>query len=207
MLCHVIFCDSVTYNVKGDKMRKKRYFQKLYKFDEESNSYLIDVALDNYDDVYDDWDASPFKRRDIEDEFNDFVVNSSEDIPFNFNILIVLYLPISKKDEQKEATLISAYRNHYAYALERMNKVKSNLYKKTSSYLFLSIFLLTIAYFFFRGDGNLVSSVLHEGIFIGGWVFLWEFFTSIFIIRREMQDEYKLYKRLYSSEIKFVYHD
>jgi len=186
-------------------MRKKRYFQKLYKFNEASNTYSIEVSLDNYDDVYDDWDASPFKKRDIEVEFNDFVVNSSQDIPLNYDISIVLYLPEAKKDEQKEITLISAYRNYYAYALDRLNKKITILYKKTISYLLLSIFMLGIGYFFFRGTRTIVSNILHEGIFIGGWVFLWEFFTSIFITRRELQEEYKIFKRLYRADILFIY--
>ena len=59
-------------------MRKKRYFQNLYNFEVESNKYLIKVSLRDYNDIYDDWDPSPFKRRDIEDEFNDFVFNSSD---------------------------------------------------------------------------------------------------------------------------------
>ena len=186
-------------------MRKKRFFQKLYKLDETSKAYMIEVSLDTYDEIYDDWDPSPFKKRDIEDEFTDFVINASQDIPLNFGIIIVLYLPLSKKDNQKEATLISAYKNYYAYALERLNKTKSNLYKKILYYLLFSVFLLTIGSFFFREDQNLFINVLHEGVFIGGWVFLWEFFTNIFITRRELQEEYGLYKRLYQSDINFIY--
>ena len=186
-------------------MKKKKFFQKVYRFDETNKTYMIEVSLDNYDDVYDDWDPSPFKKRDIEDEFNDFVVNSSQDIPMNLSISIVLYLPISKKDKQKETALLSAYENYYAYALERQNKAKSNLYQKTTYYLILSILLLSIGYFFFKGENNIFFNVLHEGIFIGGWVFLWECFTTIFITSREFREEYKLYKRLYQSEIKFIY--
>jgi hypothetical protein len=188
-------------------MRKKRFFQKLYKLDETSSAYMIEVSLDTYDEIYDDWDPSPFKKRDIEDEFNDFVINASQDIPLNFEIIIVLYLPLPRKDSQKETTLISAYKNYYAYALERLNKTKSNLYKKIIYYLLFSVFLLSIGTFFFREDQNLFISVLHEGVFIGGWVFLWEFFTNIFITRRELQEEYRLYKRLYQSDIKFIYLD
>jgi hypothetical protein len=188
-------------------MRKKRYFQKLYRYDEEKNTYLIEVSLDSYDDVYDDWDASPFKKRDIEDEFNDFVVNSSQDIPFNFEISILLYLPAAKRDELKEQTLISAYKNYYAYALERLNKSINTLYKRILSYLMLSVFMLGLGYFFFRGAKSIVTSIIHEGIFIGGWVFLWEFFTNIFITRRELQEEYKTIKRLYKSEVIFIYTD
>jgi hypothetical protein len=186
---------------------RKKYFQKLYNFEESTNTYLIEVSLDNYDDVYDDWDPSPFKKRDIEDEFNDFIVNSSEDIPLNHNISIVLYLPISKKDEKKETTLISAYRNYYNYALVRLEKSQSNLNQKTIFYLLGSILLLSIGYFFFKDDQSVALNVLHEGVFIGGWVFLWEFFTNVFIKTRESNFQYKLYKRLYKSQITFIYNE
>ena len=56
---------------------KRGFFQKLYKFDKKSKTYLIEVSLDDYDDVFDDWDPSPFKKRDIEDEFSDFILDSS----------------------------------------------------------------------------------------------------------------------------------
>ena len=188
-------------------MPKKRYFQRLYKFEESSKTYIIEVSLDNYDDVYDDWDPSPFKKRDIEVEFNDFILNSSEDIPLKHSISIVLYLPVSKKDEIKETTLIAAYRNYYNYAIERLQKVQSSLNQKTASYLLLSILLLSIGSFFFKEDQGLGLKVLHEGVFIGGWVFLWEFFTNIFIKTREAHFKYKLYKRLHQSEIRFVYYE
>lgn len=188
----------------GDRVRKK-YFQELYKFDPSSKTYYIEVSLDNYDEVYDDWDPSPFKRRDIEEEFNDFIVDSSEDIPFNFNIGIILYLPEAVKDPKKEIALLSAYKNFYSYILERLNKDILNLHKKTISYLGLSILLLSIGYFYSTDNENLFLKVLHEGVFVGGWVFLWEFFTNIFMTTRELYNEHKLYKRLYHAEIKFVY--
>jgi len=186
-------------------MRKKSYFHKLYNFEQESNTYFIEVSLDDYDDVYDDWDPSPFKKRDIEDEFNDFIVDSSEDIPFSFKVGIVLYLPKSKMDTQKETTLISAYKNYYHYTMERVRKGTMNMHRKTLSYLFLSLILLSVGYFFAWDSEAVVLKVLQEGIFIGGWVFLWEFFTNIFITTRELQNEFKLFKRLFDAEIRFVY--
>lgn len=187
-------------------MRKRRYFQNLYKFEVESNKYLIKVSLRDYNDIYDDWDPSPFKRRDIEDEFNDFVFNSSEDIPLNFEISIVLHIPESQKDERKEKVLISAYKNYYEYATARLSKTISGLHRKIISYLLLSSLFLSVGYFLGGTGPSVFLKVLHEGIFIGGWVFLWEFFTNFFIRRRELQEEYRLYNRLYNAEIRFVYH-
>jgi hypothetical protein len=186
-------------------MRKKNYFKKLYNFDKASNSYFIDVSLDNYDDIYDDWDPSPFKKRDIEEEFNDFIVDSSEDIPLKYKISIILHLPQSRRDENKEIALKSAYQNYYGYALERLKKSMSDLYRKIAVYLLLSLLFLTVGYFFFKEDQSVILKVLHEGIFIGGWVFLWEFFTDIFIKRKKIVEEYKIYERLYGAELQFIY--
>jgi hypothetical protein len=188
-------------------MRKKRYFQNLYKYDPISNTYAIEVSLDDYNDVYDDWDPSPFKKRDIEDEFNDFIVISSEDIPIKHRIKIVLYLPNSKKDEKKESTLKSAYQNYYNFAMHRLSKDKSNLNKKNSVYLILSLLFLSFGYLFIKSDQNIFLNVLQEGIFIGGWVFLWEFFTNTFISKRDLVREYKLYQRLFDADIQFTYLD
>lgn len=192
-------------------MRKKKYFQKLYNYNKENNAYLIEVSLDNYEEIYDDWDPSPFKKRDIESEFNDFVVNSSEDIPLEYNIEVVLYLPEIKKDEKKESYLISAYKNYYNYEAERINKQKRALRNKTISHLFFSFALLSLYFLwevFSEDKGSFFMSFpLKEGIMIGGWVFLWEVFTNVFIKRKEIQTEYKKLKRLHETNVKFVYNN
>lgn len=97
----------------------KRFYQEVYKYDSEHNSYQIDVLLDAYEDVYDEWDASPFKRRDIEDEFDDFITDSSSDIPQKYGVVINLYLPKKVYDERKERLLIEAFENFYQFKLKK----------------------------------------------------------------------------------------
>ncbi len=190
-------------------MRKKRSssIQKQYKFEKEGNAHLIEVSLDDYDDVYDEWDPAPFKRRFIEEGFDDFIVSSSEDIPLKYNLSIVLYIPENKKDLNKEAAVDSAYKNYYGYMIEKIKKSNIKLRKRTISYFVLAAIFLSPGYFFQFETANVVYNVLKEGILIGGWVFLWEFFTNLFIKSREINSMYKIYKRLYFSEIRFIYED
>ena len=193
-----------TWHLKGDSMKKK-YFQKLYKYDDENNNYIIEVSLDNYSDVYNEWDPSPFKKRDIEEEFNFFVMNSSKDIPLRYGITIVLYLPQSKKDEKKEKTLKIAYFNFYNYITDRIKTKLLKLYEKIFYSFFFSIFLLIISMFVLKSVDNMFLKLLREGFSIGGWVFLWEAFTDFFWTRKDVISEYKLYKRLNNAKVEFVY--
>jgi hypothetical protein len=189
------------------KEKVKRYYQNLYRFDPESSTYLVEVSLDDYDEVYDDWDPSPFKRRDIEDEFNDFIVDSSGDVPLAAGISIVLHLPEGKRSEDKETILVSAYRYFYGYIVQRLGKGLDAQRMRAMSYLVFSLIFMSIGYFFTVEGRSVVLTVLHEGILIGGWVFLWEFITTLFISGRETVREYKLYKRLQNAEVRFVYHE
>ena len=188
-------------------MRKGRFPQiiKQYKFDEERNAYLIEVSLDNYDDVYDAWDPAPFKKRFIELDFDDFIVNSSEDIPFKYDINIVLYLPLEKKDENRQKSVVSAFKNYYSYATEKVEIEWLREKKRNFSYLLMSLFFLITGYILQLGNSNAFLEVLKQGVLIGGWVFLWEFITNIFIKRTKSQIRYKTIKRLVLSELKFVY--
>ncbi|BBE31705.1 hypothetical protein OSSY52_18460 [Tepiditoga spiralis] len=184
---------------------KKKYFQRLYKYDDENNNYIIEVSLNNYEEVYDDWDPSPFKKRDIEEEFNYFIMNSSKDIPLKYGLTIVLYLPESKKDDKKEKTLKTAYLNFYNYINERIKDKLLKLYRKIFYSFFFSIFLLIMSMFILKDVNNMFFKLVREGFSIGGWVFLWEAFTDFFWTRNDIISEYKIYKRLNEAKINFVY--
>lgn len=186
------------------KKNSEKYYQDLYRYDKEDKTYIIEVLLDTYDDVYDEWDPSPFKRRDIEDEFDDFIWDSSQDIPLKHNTKLILFLPENERDEQKERILREAYDNFYTFRLNRALKALKTIQKKVVFYLMLSLMFLYIGYFY-AAESGIFMSMLKEGIFIGGWVFLWEVFTLIFITMGESRRDIKLTKRILRSEVCFVY--
>lgn len=184
----------------------EKFYQDLYRYDESDGSYIVEVSLDEYEDVYDEWDPSPFKKRDIEDEFDDFIWDSANDIPLKYKIKIVLYLPKAQRNEVKEKALREAYDNFYSFRLIRAYKTQKNIQKKILTYLIMSLTFLYIGYFY-SAESGIVMSVLKEGIFIGGWVFLWEVFTLIFITLGEERKVTKIVKRLLDSKICFIYTD
>lgn len=188
-------------------MRKKRSspIQKQYKYEPETNAYLIEVGLEDYNDIYDQWDPAPFKKRFIQEEFNEFIITSAEDIPKHYNIILVLYLPEGRKDDKKEGAVRAAYANFYLYAAAKEKRSLMDIQKKTLSYLLLSFSLLGIGYLYLNETEHIAMNIIREGIFIGGWVFLWEAITNIFITRRDIITRLNLFKRIYLSEIRFVY--
>lgn len=184
-----------------------QYYQEAYRYDGNEKAYIIEVSLDSYDDIYDEWDPSPFKKRDIEDEFDDFIRDSSSDIPIKFKLIIELFLPSDEKNELKEKLLLQAYDNFYRFNLRRAKKEKQALQKKAINYLVLALIFLFFGYFYEPLEANIFLKVFKEGIFIGGWVFLWEVFTVLFITMTTQRKAINTIERLIHAKIVFIYTD
>lgn len=186
-------------------VRAAKYYQEAYRYDDNDKAYIIDVSLDSYDDIYDEWDPSPFKKRDIEDEFDDFIRDSSSDIPIKYKLIIELFLPESERNTMKEKLLLQAYDNFYRFNLRRAKKEKQALRKKAVNYLILALSFLFIGYFYEPLEESIFLKVFKEGIFIGGWVFLWEVFTVLFITLNTHMKAIKTIERLIHAKIIFIY--
>ena len=42
---------------------------KFYQVDPATGAFLVEVALDRYEDVFNEWDPAPYKRRDLDRTF------------------------------------------------------------------------------------------------------------------------------------------
>ena len=72
----------------------------------------------------------------------------------------------------------------------------------------ISFLLLLAASFMTRLKvDNLFFTTLNEGIFIGGWVFMWEAISSNSIEKKEIRNRYGQYKRFFDSPIEFRSYD
>jgi len=185
------------------KKKKKKLTENYYR-DRETDAYIIPIWLDSYDDVFDDWDPSPFKMRDIEDEFLDFLWDSVEDIPKREDIIFEFFIPAALKNVQKEQILVSALMHHFDYMEIRNEKKLQKERLEAAKYFALGILFFIIAYMGpFKAD-TLAVRIMEDGLFVGGWVFMWETFSNLFIESREFNEERHIIRRFMKAKVRFV---
>lgn len=186
--------------------KKKSILDKLYSYDKKNNAYIIEVSLDKYEDIYNEWDPTPFKRRDIEPEFMDYLLDSSYDIPHKYNLDIKLYLPKSKEDEKKEKNAKAAMKSYFNYMLDRNKKHLFDSISRCVKSLFISLLLLGF-YIATSSESDLgeLSSVLIEGVGILGWVAMWNVGEEILFKGINKISKRKIIKRLSDAKVEFVY--
>lgn len=181
-------------------------YEKLYRINSKNGNVIIDVVLEDYMDFFDNWDNASFKKRDMHPELAKFLDRCSEDIPINKRLEINFCVKHEKKDECKEKQIIGSYKNYYAfYNRIKEKKIKEHLYKAlllifTSICILLASELLTN-----RLEESLWSTLLLEGLVIGGWVFMWEALHVITFQRHEHVLRNKEIKRLLRAPIIFEY--
>jgi len=177
----------------------------LYEYDAASKTYILNLAINSFKDMYNTWDYSPHRKRDINEALIKYIEECSAEIPLKHRMSIHLYLPETEKDDDQEAGGAGALRNYFKYLLYKKEQERCRYFKNATWYGFSGFLLLTLAYFFQKSSGHkYYLPILPEGLFIGGWVLFWEVFSIIFFRVREISGKIKEYGRLGKADI--VYH-
>lgn len=178
----------------------------LYRFNNEKMCFFIDVQLDGYREIYNEWDFSPLYNRDIDEDLVNYLKNSYEEIPLKTDIIISISVPKSEMNVDREAKSVESFKNYFMYLIRLKNREMQGVRKRMIYYLIFGIILLSMANFTekFQLMGGYVM-ILSQGLFVGGWVLFWELFSDIFFELSDMRKDLKIFYKMYGSEIEFRY--
>lgn len=188
------------------KTKEDYQLRYIYHTNQHNNAYLIELDLDQYDDLFNSWDGSALDRKELDPELSHFLERASYELPLKDKVEICFYLPESKKDEKMEADSRATIKNNFRMRQFFIDQDLKHNHKKSATYIVMGILFLITAYLIPEDqDLSLLISLLMEGLFVGGWVFLWEAFSIFFFGSRELKDKKKRYYRYLDSDIVFKY--
>jgi len=188
----------------GEIMKKTKAYQTLYQFNQENKAYMVEVSLDDYSELFNGWDASSIKRKEIEPELLDYIEQAGNEIPLKEKIEIVFYLSPEKRELEKETKSSDSIKNNFKVLLYMINKTLNTQYRQVVTYLVISMGLITAATFLRNlGEFQILSSILIEGLFIGGWFMLWQAFSTFFFDSYNTRMRKKVFNRLLESNVCF----
>jgi hypothetical protein len=184
--------------------KKKLETLSLYRTNPENNAYLIEVSLEDYSELFNGWDASPVRRKDLEPELLDYLEEAGTEIPIKQSIELVFYLPKDKRDAEKDERSITTIQNNFKVVNQMIQKKIERNYRRLLVYVTLSLIFLVAAYLLRNVTTlSLLTNIMIEGFFIGGWFLLWEAFSLFFFDTHEFKIRQKIFKRFIDSKIIF----
>ncbi len=176
----------------------------VYRKHENTDRFAIEVAIDNYNDVFNEWDPAPFKRRSLNPELQYFLEECSNDISIKYPLAIVFYMPSIEHVSEKETFCIDGIHTHFAFMLHVLEKDQRDIMVNVCKNAAIGIVILCSAVIF---DAQPIKSfflqVLGQGLFIGGWVFIWEALATVGFRNSDLLYKKKELKRFLDAPVVF----
>lgn len=113
---------------------------------------------------------------------------------------------VDERDEKREEKIKEGIVNYFSYSIFSEENSLRDLVRKMLVYVAISISFLLLASFL---DNilviNLFTTTLKEGLYIGGWVFLWEAISLLSFNRGKIKQRIMDYRRFLHAPVNFVY--
>lgn len=187
---------------------KEKDLKKLYRYSEAERAFYLDIQLEDYRDVYSNWDYSPFMNRDLDDDLLEYLLSCSYEIPIKKVMIIQFHLLDQIYDEGREKKSIEGIYNFFEYKMRKTKNDRLRLIRNTISFFFIGMALLIISNLtLINVLDSFLNKLISEGLFIGAWVMIWEMFSIWFFRVNALTSKIRHYRRLQRSRIAYDYKD
>ena len=180
----------------------------VYRYDSLSGTIFIDLQLDFYRELYNEWDFSPLINRDLDEDLLKYLETCCEEIPAHYRLVICFSIPKAVYDIEKERRASEGIRNFFRYLLRYHRRRHTRMNGRMLFVLFLGVSMISITSLVnYIGGDEFIRGLAYEGLMVGGWVAFWEFFSMLFFRFSEHREKIRVYQRLLEAEIEYTYRD
>src|SRR3989338_3508035 len=160
----------------------------------------IYLKLEQYSDIFSDFDIRPYEERALSIDFLEEVKRAASDKEEG-GIELMLHIPESKRNESEEEIirerLVAHFKRHYSL----LYKEKRRVMKLGSSMVFLGIICMIVATLIIFKDtaDDLFLSFLVVFLEPAAWFLLWEGMDQIIFNSKNMNADLNFYRQMFDS--------
>lgn len=170
----------------------------------------IEVYVRDLDQLFNSMDPSPFHRKTLDRDAEEFIVASAKELPADapLALLVQLARPPGRADES--GLLREAIRQHFARRREMARRELRQLLRRGRKSLLIGLPLLAASVLGSHGIAGLtqtlpIAVVLRESLVIGGWVAMWGPMEIFLYEWWPLRDQGRLHDRLSRVAVRIVH--
>ncbi len=160
----------------------------------------INLKLEQYDDIFSDFDIRPYSKRALSVDFLDEIKRATSDKKEG-EIELILHAPEAERDETNESIikerLAAHFKRHYHLLLDE----KKHLMKTSFFMVFMGVISMIAATLIVFEDPtkNLFLSFLIVFLEPAAWFLLWEGMEQIMFNSKNINPDLNFYKKMHIS--------
>jgi len=137
----------------------------------------IEISLNRLSQLFNSLDPSPFHERDLDQDAEEYIIGSAEEIWHHRPLRLVIHLPADQVPEPDALSLADAVHNFFRYREAHERRQLRLLFREGRialaidlTFLFCCVALREVIFLF---EHNAASDIFGEGLLIIGWVAMW----------------------------------
>ena len=183
----------------------KESFKKKSRYRHVEGKPLIEVRIKSPLQLFDARDPAPFRDRDLDDDFVEYIVVSARDFPRSTSFKLVIHIEESENKELDREGIRDAIRSYFAYRIDLQRSELKTFMKTTQLFLFIGLGVLAscigIAQTLAVPQPPGAIGILREGIVIFGWVSVWKPIELVLFDWYPIFSKILFYRKLLETEI------
>lgn len=163
----------------------------------------IKIAIDSYNDLFSDFDISPFEERSISLDFKEAL--ESKIIENNpIQLKIIFSIPSKERKNKDEQIIIKRLNQFFVQKHNNYSKHINSRRFNGLKYILMGFFFITLTFIFETFFTDLFPLYLANIIMILGWFGIWTGIEKILDVPYELLAKKEMYNSFSKSKIKFV---
>jgi hypothetical protein len=172
------------------------------------HSTLIEIHLSDPKELFNSLDPTPFHKRDLDPEAEEFIASWARDIPRGVPVGLRVHLD-SDVPADPDEVMHAAVRDHFARkAMETQQRLRQ-LFRVGRISLVIGLAVVAVSVIIGERietllQGNRFGSIIRESFLIGGWVAMWRPLEIFLYEWWPIRDEARLFDRLSRMPVRVV---
>jgi hypothetical protein len=166
---------------------------------------LIEVRIKNPRQLFDARDPAPFRDRDLDDNFVEYIVASARDFPRSTSFKLIIHVEEPEGKELGKDVVRDAIRSYFSYKIDLQRSELKTFLKTAQFFLFIGLGVLAcclgIAQTLTVPQPPGAIGILREGIVIFGWVSVWKPIELVLFDWYPILTKIHFYQKLLETEI------
>ena len=164
------------------------------------------IALDNYEDIFSDFDTRPFSERGLSDDFLKELARRTLETPRR-ELEVLMVLPKTLRKEKDEATIKSRLRKHFSIEVKRIEEKRDSKRRHGYTYFAMGGVLLLLEAYLIEEAVNihkLLFAFSQAFILPAGWFLAYTGLEKMLQPYGEDAVDYEFYKKLQGAAYRFT---
>lgn len=155
---------------KTDPNAKTRYRQ-------ENDYFCIDITLTNILQLFDRIDPSPFREKDLDDDFVKYLTTCMRELHYAGNVKLIIKMQEHIPPYFNNHDIEDAINNFFSFEIENAQQEIKALFQQGRWALFTGIIFLILShvavFLLSENFSGVLIDAFKEGLIVMGWVALW----------------------------------